>query len=66
MKKLIDKRKILTENPKVDRRLVEDFERLDRQLKALGVTTKSKYSLAPPLGGAVWHAYNTAAFVEGE
>ena len=42
---------ILSKNAKTDPKVVKDYERLEKKLKKLGVDTKPKYTLDPPLGG---------------
>jgi hypothetical protein len=41
---------VIASNPKIDRRLVEQFSALEEQLRKLGVDTRPKYTLSPPLG----------------
>jgi len=52
MKKL-NKKEILEKNPQTDRKVVSDYERLAVKLKKLGIDTKPRYSLSPPLGDGV-------------
>ena len=61
MRHRFDKRRVLASNPKIDKRLVESFERLERELQKLGVDTKSKYTLSPPLGGGTLNAFNNVS-----
>ena len=42
----------------VDPDLVERYEKLELELHRLGVDTKPKYTIAPPLGGARLHLFN--------
>ncbi|MBI5787553.1 MAG: hypothetical protein HZA78_01675 [Candidatus Schekmanbacteria bacterium] len=46
---LIEKKEMIKKNPKIDCVLVEKAERLESQLAALGVSTKSCYTLSHPL-----------------
>ncbi|MCD6216570.1 hypothetical protein J7L05_01780 [bacterium] len=48
-----EKRKNTQKNPKTDKKVIKDFERLDAELAKLGVDTKPKYTLSPPLGDSV-------------
>jgi hypothetical protein len=47
------KKEILKNNPKTDKAVVDDFNRLETKLKRLGVSTSSRYSVASPLGDSV-------------
>ena len=53
MEKPFDQAQLLKTNPRVDVRLVRQFEQLERQLERLGVDLRPSYSLQPPLGGSV-------------
>ncbi len=44
---------LLNSNPKISRSIVSQYRDLEKQLKKLGVDTKSHYTLSPPLGGIV-------------
>ena len=55
MIKPMEKAEILRCNPMVDRVLVERYEKLELELHRLGVDTKPKYNIDPPLGGARLH-----------
>jgi hypothetical protein len=55
----IDKTKIIEKNPKVDKALVKKHDRLESQLKKLGVETKPSFKIEPPLGGSRQHLYNS-------
>lgn len=46
----LDHEAVLRQNTKIDRRVVEAHERLEKKLKKLGVEIKPRYSLEPPLG----------------
>ena len=48
---------ILMNNPGVDKEIVLSFEKLESQLKKLGVDIKPKFSLEHPLGGNMLHLY---------
>ncbi len=54
-----DKNKIKENNPKIDKSLIEKYESLENKLKNLGVDTKPKFSIEPPLGGNRLHLYNS-------
>ena len=41
---------VLQRQPMVDRRVVDAYEQLERELLKLGVVVKPSYSLEPPLG----------------
>ena len=41
---------VLQRQPMVDRRVVDAYEQLERELLKLGVIVKPSYSLEPPLG----------------
>ena len=41
---------VLQGQPMVDRRVVDAYEQLERELLKLGVVVKPSYSLEPPLG----------------
>ena len=45
-----DKRDLLERNVKIDRRTVAAHEKLEQELKKLGVEIKPSYNLEPPLG----------------
>ena len=52
------KDKILKENPKVDRKLIDKAENLEKQLNALGVSTKPRYTLSHPLNSSATFLFN--------
>ncbi len=52
------KAEILKINPKVDPVLVERYEKLDSELRRLGVNTKPTFNLKPPLGDDRLHLFN--------
>ena len=54
----MEKAEILRRNPMVDPVLVARYEKLELELHRLGVDTKPKYNIAPPLGGARLHLFN--------
>ena len=56
--KPMEKSEILRRNPMVDPVLVKRYEKLELELHRLGVDTKPKYNIAPPLGGARLHLFN--------
>ena len=58
MPKPMEKAEILRRNPMVDPDLVERYEKLELELRRLGVDTKPKYTITPPLGGARLHLFN--------
>ena len=49
---------ILRRNSGIDKKLVEKQEKLENNLKKLGVDIKPKYSLEPPLGFLKLYLYN--------
>ncbi len=49
--KPLEKAEILKINPKVDPVLVEQHEKLYSELHRLGLNTRPKFNLKPPLGG---------------
>ena len=57
-KKLLLKDKIFKGNPKIDRKLVDKAENLEKQLQALGVSTKSRYTLSHPLNSSATFLFN--------
>ena len=58
MTKPMQKIEILRRNPMVDPDLVERHEKLEMELRRLGVDTKPKYNIDPPLGGGRLHLFN--------
>lgn len=46
----LDKKAVLRQSTKIDRRVVEAHDRLEEKLLKLGVEIKPRYSLEPPLG----------------
>ncbi len=54
----MDKEIIVKDNPKIDKSLVENFESLEIQLRKLGVDTRPKFNIEPPLGGKCLRLYN--------
>ena len=57
MIKPMAKAEILRRNPMVDPILVERYEKLELELHRLGVDTKPKYNITPPLGGDRLHLF---------
>ena len=53
--KPMEKAEILRRNPMVDPDLVARHEKLELELHRLGVDTKPKYNIDPPLGGPRLH-----------
>ena len=49
-KPLMDKAEILRQNQRINRSTVSAHERLEEELKKLGVEIKPRYNLEPPLG----------------
>lgn len=47
---LPDRDDVLRRNPKIDAAVVAAHERLERELKKLGVEIKPRYSIEPPFG----------------
>lgn len=56
--KPMEKAEILKINPKVDPILVERYEKLNSELRRLGIDTKPKFNLEPPLGGDCLRLFN--------
>ena len=56
--KPMEKAEILRRNPMVDPVLVAKYEKLELELHRLGVDTKPKYNITPPLGGPRLHLFN--------
>ena len=56
--KLMEKAEILRCNSMVDPVLVARHEKLELELRRLGVDTKPKYSIDPPLGGDRLHLFS--------
>lgn len=50
---VISPKQLLRKNPNVSKSVVVQYSRLEKQLKNLGVDTKPRYTLSPPLGGNV-------------
>ena len=57
MPKPMEKDEILRRNPMVDPDLVARHEKLELELHRLGVDTKPKYNIDPPLGGPRLHLF---------
>ena len=53
-----DQSTLFASNHLIDKALVEHFRSLEKELARLGVDTKSRYSLTPPLGGAKLLLFN--------
>lgn len=49
---------ILRSNPAVSREVVAQSERLEEELRKLGVDLRPRYSLSPPLGDGVRQIHN--------
>ena len=47
---LTNREEVLRRNPKIDASLVSAHERLERELKKLGVEIKPSYNIEPPFG----------------
>ena len=58
MLKPMEKDEILRRNPMVDPDLVARYEKLELELHRLGVDTKPKYNITPPLGGPRLNLFN--------
>ena len=56
--KPMKKAEILKTNPKIDPVLVERYETLDSELRRLGIDTKPKFNIEPPLGGDRLRLFN--------
>jgi hypothetical protein len=44
---------VVNKNPKIDRELVKNYMALERKLKDLGVDTKPKFNIEPPLSSKI-------------
>ena len=55
--KPMEKAEILRRNSMVDPDLVARYEKLELELHRLGVDTKPKYNITPPLGGPRLHLF---------
>ena len=55
---LSDPKEVLRHNPKINTRVVKAHERLERQLKRLGVVIKPSYDIEPPLGRGPTRIHN--------
>ena len=64
MKIILNHEKVIEENPKVDKVLVANFERLKLELQRLGVDTRSTYSLNSPLGDGVGIAFSQSSCLD--
>ena len=53
-----DQRKILEKNIRINRAVVDKHGKLEKQLGKLGVDTKPKFKIEPPLGGSKLYRYN--------
>jgi hypothetical protein len=51
MKKTFNKEQILKSNPKINNSLILKVEKIEKELEAIGIDFKPKYSLQLPLGG---------------
>jgi hypothetical protein len=51
-------RQVLSQSPHVSRAVIEQHQRLEERLVKLGVDVRPRYSLSPPLGGAVLSIYS--------
>jgi len=49
MKRYIDKEKIIRKNPKIDRAIVSDYEKIDEDLRRMGLDTRPKYRFGIPI-----------------
>jgi hypothetical protein len=60
---------VLCRNPNVSRSVVQRFQKLENELRKLGVEIRPSYTLSPPLGGVTGQLYNqsknTSASGEG-
>ncbi len=54
----LQKKEILERNKNIDVNIVNAHDKLESQLRKLGVEIKPKYSLDPPLGGTRKRLYN--------
>ena len=56
--KLPDREDVLRRNPKIDVSVVAAHERLERDLKKLGVEIKPSYNIEPPFGRCPTRLHN--------
>ena len=52
------KEKIFKKNPKIDRKLIDRAEYLEKQLAELGVSIKPQYTLSHPLNSSPTFLFN--------
>ena len=45
-----DLQEALKRNPRIDKSIVQKYQELEKKLEKLGVDTRPRYSLKPPLG----------------
>lgn len=50
-----EKKEIIHDNPMIDVSVVTEHERLDAELRQLGVDTRPKFNITPPLGDERLH-----------
>lgn len=58
MGKKINKENILDKNIGIDKQLVQKYEKLENELKRLGIDTSPKFRISPPLGSKNLLLYN--------
>jgi hypothetical protein len=66
MQKPFDEAQVLKANSRVDLKLVRSFERLEQELRQLGVEVKPTYRLQPPLGGLLQPLFHDATSTRRE
>lgn len=54
----MEKAEVVKNNPMVDPDLVAQYEKLDAELRQLGVDTRPKFNITPPLGGDRLRLFN--------
>ena len=50
-----DKKEIIRNNPMVDENIITQYEKLDAELRRLGVDIRPKFNITPALGGERLH-----------
>ena len=55
-----DREVMLARNSRIDREVVTAYRKLEGELKDLGVQSKPRYNLEPPLGRSPAACYNRA------
>lgn len=56
--KPLDEKQLLERNKSVDKKIVDRHQNLEQELRRLGVETKPRFTIAPPLGGSRLMLFN--------